>query len=325
MSFPIRTGNRLFLLIALFLFASIPAKAQEQRRLALIIGNDAYENVTPLAKAVNDAEAVTARLAEIGFTVTKASDIGRRAMSRAVLEFEKTIKPGDLVLFYYAGHGFAVSGQNFLLPVDIPAAGPGEESLVRDEAFLADDLTERFQRAGAKTIVLVLDACRDNPFEQPGKRSLGGQSGLARMEPSEGVFVLFSAGIGQAALESGWGRGEIKRPDGSPAYNLFGIKAGSSWRGDTVDVTTTEYIDGRPVRQVERFRAYGSYAEAFSDWATLMRKNPRYAGVLQAADSVRDFAYGLQAAGYATDPRYGMKLENVINKAIEIREARDAG
>lgn len=141
-------------------------------------------------------------------------------------------------------------------------------------------------------------------------------------EATTGVPAPFI--IGQAALESGWGRGEIKRPDGSPAYNLFGIKAGSSWSGDTVDVTTTEYVDGKPVRQVERFRAYGSYTEAFADWATLMRDNPRYAGVLQAADSVRDFAYGLQAAGYATDPRYGMKLENVINKAIEIRETRDA-
>lgn len=131
--------------------------------------------------------------------------------------------------------------------------------------------------------------------------------------------------IGQAALESGWGRGEIKRPDGSPAFNLFGIKAGGNWTGDTVAVTTTEYVGNRPIRQVERFRAYGSYGEAFADWARLMRDNPRYAGVLQAADSVRDFAFGLQAAGYATDPRYGAKLEKVIEKAIEIREARDAG
>lgn len=186
------------------LFAAVSARdagAQEQRRVALVIGNNDYEAVPTLQKAVNDADAVSARLVEIGFEVTKATDVGRRAMSRAVVEFEKSIRPGDLALFYYAGHGFAVSGQNFLLPVDIPPAGPGEESMVRDEAFLADDLSERFQRAGAKTIVLVLDACRDNPFAQPGKRSLGGQAGLARMAPSEGVFVLFSAGIGQSALD----------------------------------------------------------------------------------------------------------------------------
>ena len=177
------------------------ASAQEQRRIALVIGNDDYENVPKLQKANNDAEAVSRRLADIGFQVTTARDIGRRAMSRAVLEFEKSIQPGDLALFYYAGHGFAISGQNFLLPVDIPQAGPGEEGLVRDEAFLADDLSDRLQKAGASTVVLILDACRDNPFAVAGKRSLDGQAGLARMAPSEGVFVLFSAGIGQSALD----------------------------------------------------------------------------------------------------------------------------
>jgi hypothetical protein len=177
------------------------SQAQEPRRIALVIGNNDYESVPKLQKAVNDADAVAARLNEIGFQVTVATNIGRRAMSRAVLEFEKNIREGDLALFYYAGHGFAISGQNFLLPVDIAAAGPGEEALVKDESFLADDLADRLQRAGAKTVVLVLDACRDNPFAQPGKRSLGGQAGLSRMAPSEGVFVLFSAGIGQSALD----------------------------------------------------------------------------------------------------------------------------
>ena len=95
--------------------------------------------------------------------------------------------------------------------------------------------------------------------------------------------------------------------------------------GTTVLVNTTEYVNGRPTIQAESFRAYGSYTEAFADWARLMRENPRYSGVLQAADSVRDFAYGLQAAGYATDPRYGFKLEQVINKTIELRESRDDG
>jgi hypothetical protein len=211
MSMTVRVANSCMLLAGLAFMmlvqSSAIAAAQDQRRIALVIGNNAYESVPVLEKAVNDADAVSQQLTQIGFEVTKATDIGRRAMSRAVVEFEKRIQPGDLVLFYYAGHGFAVSGQNFLLPVDIPQAAPGEESMVRDEAFLADELTERFQRAGAKTIVLVLDACRNNPFEQPGKRALGGQAGLARMEPSEGVFVLFSAGIGQSALD-GLGAGD---------------------------------------------------------------------------------------------------------------------
>lgn len=187
--------------LALIGLAASAMAENGQRRLALVVGNNAYENVPRLVKAVNDADAVASRLEQIGFTVTVARDIGRRAMSRAVLEFEKTVKPGDLALFYYAGHGFAISGRNYLLPVDVPEAGPGEEALVADEAFLADELTERLQGAGAKTVVLVLDACRDNPFKVAGKRSLGGDAGLARMSPAEGVFVLFSAGIGQSALD----------------------------------------------------------------------------------------------------------------------------
>lgn len=179
----------------------------DQRRIALVIGNDEYEEISTLEKAVNDAVAVSQDLSAMGFQVTTARNIGRRAMSRAVNEFEKTIQPGDLTLFYYAGHGFSVSGQDFLLPVDIPQAGPGDESLVRDEAFLTNDLADRFLKAGAKTAILILDACRDNPFAVPGKRSIGGSGGLANQPLGEGIFVLYSAGQYQSALD-GMGPGD---------------------------------------------------------------------------------------------------------------------
>ena len=202
-----RTGfpqavTALAIMIAALAWLAGSAAAQEQRRIALVIGNDDYEEILSLQKAVNDAEAISARLSGMGFEVVTATNIGRRAMSRAVREFEKMIRPGDMTLFYYAGHGFSVSGQDFLLPVDIPQAGPGDESLVRDEAFLTNDLADRFLRAGAKTAILILDACRDNPFAVPGKRSLGGASGLANQPLGEGIFVLYSAGQYQAALDS---------------------------------------------------------------------------------------------------------------------------
>src|SRR5690606_22104423 len=85
--------------------------------------------------------------------------------------------------------------------------------------------------------------------------------------------------VGQAALESGWGRAEMRHPDGRAAHNLFGIKAGSSWNGPTVDVLTTEYVDGQPRKSVEKFRAYESYAHAFTDWARLMTGSGRYGEV----------------------------------------------
>ncbi|MDT3677572.1 MAG: flagellar assembly peptidoglycan hydrolase FlgJ [Burkholderiaceae bacterium] len=124
--------------------------------------------------------------------------------------------------------------------------------------------------------------------------------------------------VGQAALESGWGRREIRHDDGRSAHNLFGIKATGGWHGPAVDVTTTEYVDGKPVKAVEKFRAYGSYAEAFRDWASLMSTSARYGGVLRDARSPEGFAQGLQRAGYATDPDYADKLESTIQRALRL-------
>lgn len=124
--------------------------------------------------------------------------------------------------------------------------------------------------------------------------------------------------VGQAALESGWGRRDIRDADGRPSHNLFGIKATGGWQGQTVAVLTTEYVDGQPRKVVEQFRKYDSYADAFTDWARLMTNSARYAGVLKAA-SAADFARGLGEAGYATDPRYSEKLERTINQTLRLR------
>lgn len=125
--------------------------------------------------------------------------------------------------------------------------------------------------------------------------------------------------LGQAALESGWGRHEMRDMSGRPSHNLFGIKAGAGWRGRTVDVATTEYENGVAKKVVEKFRAYENYGEAFRDWAQLMASNPRYAQVLRAGRDANGFAYGLQRAGYATDPQYGAKLARVIGTAAALR------
>lgn len=118
--------------------------------------------------------------------------------------------------------------------------------------------------------------------------------------------------LAQAALESGWGKHVMRGQDGSNSHNLFGIKAGSSWKGRTVDALTTEYVSGVPQKQVEKFRAYDSYADSFRDYAKLLSNNPRYEKVLANATDVHGFAQGLQRAGYATDPYYASKLTNII-------------
>ncbi|OZI45005.1 flagellar assembly peptidoglycan hydrolase FlgJ [Bordetella genomosp. 5] len=119
--------------------------------------------------------------------------------------------------------------------------------------------------------------------------------------------------LGQAALESGWGKREIKHPDGSTSYNLFGIKAGSSWKGKVVNVLTTEYVNGVAQKVTQPFRAYGSYEESFADYARLIGNSPRYEAVTQARNEV-DAARRIQDAGYATDPRYAEKLINIMSQ-----------
>lgn len=122
--------------------------------------------------------------------------------------------------------------------------------------------------------------------------------------------------LAQAALESGWGRKQIIGSDGTVSHNLFGIKATGGWKGRVVEVPTTEYVNGVPQRQMQKFRAYGSYADAFHDYANLMRNNPRYENVLANASDAKEFAYRLQRAGYATDPHYADKLTRIINNSL---------
>lgn len=125
--------------------------------------------------------------------------------------------------------------------------------------------------------------------------------------------------MGHAALESGWGRNEIRAADGTPSHNLFGIKADGNWQGRSVETMTTEYIDGVARKKSESFRAYDSYQEAFRDYAGLLNSRPRYAEVLKNTHDVCAYARELQEAGYATDPRYAAKLAGVIeSKSLRI-------
>jgi flagellar protein FlgJ len=119
--------------------------------------------------------------------------------------------------------------------------------------------------------------------------------------------------MAQAALESGWGRREIRAEDGKTSHNVFGIKADKSWKGPVVETTTTEYVNGVAQKTQAAFRAYGSYDEAFSDYAKFMVTNPRYANVLATRDPA-EAAHGLQRAGYATDPQYGGKLVRIMQQ-----------
>jgi hypothetical protein len=183
-------------------FFSFAAPAHAEKRVALVIGNNDYKNVPKLQKAVNDARTMGDTLKQLGFSVLVAENQNRQAFSETLLAFDKAVEPGDTAFFFYAGHGFEIAGQNFLLPTDVPAATEGQEELVRDASILADRVIERLQNKQARTAILVFDACRNNPFERAGTRAVAGGGGLAPMtQLPEGVFSVFSAGPRQTALD----------------------------------------------------------------------------------------------------------------------------
>lgn len=140
-----------------------------------------------------------------------------------------------------------------------------------------------------------------------------------RVAAESGIPAKFM--LGQAALETGWGRHQIRHADGAPSHNLFGIKAGPNWKGKSVEVMTTEYVNGAPKKMLARFRAYDSYEESFRDYAKLVGRSPRYANVGNNVHSAEAFAGSLQRAGYATDPSYASKLSRTINSVIAVSRA----
>src|SRR5438477_3378459 len=187
-------------LVAALMMLAAPAHAE--KRVALVIGNNDYKNVPKLQKAVNDARTMGETLKQLGFSVMVAENQNRVQFSQSLLAFDNAVGPGDTAFFFYAGHGFEIAGQNYLLPTDVPAATEGQEELVRDASVLADGLVERGENRKAGTSILVFDACRNNPFERSGTRAVGGGGGLAPMaQLPEGVFSVFSAGYKQTALD----------------------------------------------------------------------------------------------------------------------------
>ncbi len=132
---------------------------------------------------------------------------------------------------------------------------------------------------------------------------------------STGIPAKFM--LGQAALETGWGKREIRNADGSTSHNLFGIKAGPALeRQDRRRSPPPNTSTAWPQKKMEKFRAYDSYADSFKDYASLLKNNPRYENVLANGKDAAGFAQGLQAAGYATDPNYAAKLSRIIKQSL---------
>jgi uncharacterized caspase-like protein len=186
-------------------FAADAAKdsAKADKRVAFVVGNGAYKNVVQLPNPPIDAKAMAATLRNVGFEVIEGTNLTRDAMTEKLLDFGKKAQGADIAVFYYAGHGIAISGTNYLLPID---ADIKSEMDVKLGAAINVDLTLDQTMGDAKVKLVFLDACRDNPFAARIKsnsptRSVSVQQGLAEMKSGEGTLIAFATGPGQTALD----------------------------------------------------------------------------------------------------------------------------
>jgi formylglycine-generating enzyme required for sulfatase activity len=192
-------------------------------RLALVIGINRYPKLTneqQLKKAVSDAGGIKVALESLGFEVYDGIDLDRSSLVHQINDFESRIGRGDTVFFFFAGHGVAINGENFLLPADVPPPKEGQQSLLCDLAYSVTTLVDRF-KTKAGLLVTVLDACRNNPFERSGTRSLKLGRGLAPMQVvPTGTFILYSAAAGQEALD----RLDEEDPDENSVFTRVFLK-----------------------------------------------------------------------------------------------------
>jgi Caspase domain/Putative peptidoglycan binding domain len=177
--------------------------AKADKRVAFVVGNGAYKNVAALPNPPIDAKAMAGVLRNVGFDVVEGTNLTRDKMTERLLEFGKKAQGADVAVFFYAGHGIAISGTNYLLPVD---ADIKSEMDVKLGSAINIDLTLDQTMSDAKVKLVFLDACRDNPFAAKIKsnsatRSVSVQSGLAEMKSGEGTLIAFATGPGQTALD----------------------------------------------------------------------------------------------------------------------------
>lgn len=183
--------------------ASVRAFNRDIKRVALVIGNDDYQNVRALKNAVNDSVLMAAEFKKLGFKVLPYKNLELKRMKGAIRELADEVKDGGLGVFYFAGHGIQIGSSNYLIPVDIASLNDLKDaSALIDEAIELSSVMSKLSEAKAKFSLLIIDACRNNPFSSNEGRSIGSMRGLTAPNTPEGMIVIYAAGVNQEALDN---------------------------------------------------------------------------------------------------------------------------
>ena len=180
------------------------APGHAEKRVALVVGNDFYGNLPldqQLRRAANDARAVGDALDRLGFEVLRGENLGRQALVEKFDELTRRLSPGDTAFFFFAGHGVSIRGGNYILPTDVPNVQSGQETLLVRTSLGENDILSGLQGRRVRVAVVVLDACRNSPFKRSDTQAIGRERGCVRSNPVQGVLSIYSAGIGQTALD----------------------------------------------------------------------------------------------------------------------------
>ncbi len=170
---------------AAFLALASECQAESVRR-ALVIGNDSYLHLPKLERARNDAGAVAEALRNLDFQVIEGSDLDFAGFDGKLTEFETALEPGDIATVFFAGHGVEIDGENYLIPTDMSLHERGQERRAKKDSFSLQDVLTTLQAKGTQINIVVLDACRDNPFSDSAERSVGGTRWPCEGRPPEG-------------------------------------------------------------------------------------------------------------------------------------------
>ena len=229
-----------------------PKPNTEERRVALVMGNSNYHNVAALVNPSNDARLVASALRSLGFTLVGGqaqNDLDKSHFNRAIEDFGDRIRGADVALFYYAGHGVQVRGSNYLVPID---ANPTRESDVDFQLVDSETVLHQMQDAKTRLNLIILDACRNNPFDGRGMRAIGG--GLAQMQAPEGTLISYATQPGNVASDGDKGDSpftlalvhQIRQPgyDIFRVFNQIGLEVERETKGEQQPWVSTSPIDG---------------------------------------------------------------------------------